>query len=470
MKYKIIITVIVLISLICHSTPIHSKNPNGYHIEVNAPFAKGSMAYLAKYWKGNPYTVDSVLVSQDGSFSFSKQEKLIPGQYLLYIKPHYQIELLIDKEQKNIQIKLDEDLSKSVISGNKDTELFWNYINQYAPYSSKIAELSQVIENSENETEREQSESQYILTLKEIEQLMDQHVRKYKDTWFSSFIKASQSINTPFPFPKDKEQYIENKQYLVNHYLDNIDLKDIRLWNTNFFTKQLDTYLFDIISQHPDSIAQAACDLVAKTKSDDKAFEQMLSHLYNEASTSHIMGMENVWAKLAEDYIFDQNISWIDSTLYSNLKAQYSLIELNRLGMKGQDLKLMTINGDSVHTNDIEANYTLLYFYSTSCSHCDKEIPILRNEFYPKYQDRGLKVVAINVDRDIEGWENFVQKHNIDTEGWYNLFDPNYSSQYWLKYDVSGTPSLYFLDKNKQILARKINLENLEKYLERILN
>ena len=78
-------------------------------------------------------------------------------------------------------------------------------------------------------------------------------------------------------------------------------------------------------------------------------------------------------------------------------------------------------------------------------------------------------MITVNTGTDIEAWKKFMTKHEMEGEGWYNLFDPSFSSQYWLKFDVSATPSLYFLDKDKRILAKKIDLTNLELYLSRIL-
>lgn len=468
MRYKIIT---IIFSFLCatYGTAINNTDSK-FNIQASAPFAKGSTVYLARYWKSNPYSIDSTTVSPEGKFSFSKAEPLEPGQYLLLIKPDQKIELLIDKQQSDIKIDLNENLINSTISGNDDTKLYWNYIKEYTPYASQIQKLYNILENEKSsDQERAEAKKQYAQLLDKIDQLLNKHIKAQKGTWFASFIKAAYEINPPHLFPEEQQQQIENGQYLRKHFFDNIDFEDKRLWNTEFFSRQMDYFLYNIVSQHPDSIAQATSELVAKSQNNNEAFEQMFSNLFNSAATSPMMGMENVWARLAEDYIFDKDISWIDSTLHSSLLAEYALIEQNRLGMIAQDLLLRTIDGDSIHTSEVEADFTLLYFYSTTCSHCDHEMEELRKNFFPKYTDRGLKVITVNTGTDIEAWKKFMTKHEMEGEGWYNLFDPSFSSQYWLKFDVSATPSLYFLDKDKRILAKKIDLTNLELYLSRIL-
>lgn len=469
MKFKILA---FLIFIFYASYSISSNNINSkFRIQASAPSEKGSTVYLARYWKSNPYVIDSTTVSSNGKFYFSKHEPLESGQYLILIKPDKKIELLIDQQQENIKIDFDRELLNSTIKGSDDTQLYWEYIKEYSKYVSEIERLYNIIQAKDSsKTDQEKAKKDYITLINKIEAIQNNYIKKNKGTWFATFIKANKEVKPPHLFPETTEQKIENGKYLRTHFFDNIDLEDKRLWNTEFFSNQLDYFFKNIVSQHPDSIAQATSEVVNKTRNNEGAFTEMLSDRYNAAVTSQIMGMENVWAKLAEDYIIDEKISWIDSTLYSNILAEYSLIEQNRMGMTAQDLLLKTIKGNPIHTSEIEGKYTLLYFYSTTCSHCDREIKELKESFFPKYKDKGLTVIAVNTGTDIEEWNKFMDKHEMESnESWYNLFDPDFSSQYWLKFDVSATPSLYFLDNEKQILAKKINLSSLDQYLNNIL-
>lgn len=472
MKSKIITFIVSLffLNISVFSTPLQSIN-SGYQITVSADSYKGKMAYLAYYWKDNPYIIDSIQVPPKGTFVFSGTEPLNTGQYLVFIKPDIQVELLIDKEQTDININLKKDIDKSTISGNKDTELLWSYISDYNKLDKDLKNFERKIQNTNlSEKERIKLAKQYKQAYNKVDELTNQQIQEHDGSWFASFVKASRRVSPLYLVPENNDQYRENKKFMRDHYFDNIDFTDGRLWNTNFFVSMLDNYLTELIPQHPDTIAKEECLLVEKTAHDGEAFEKMLSHLYNQASTSHAMGMENVWAKLAEEYIFDKNLNWIDSIQYNNMMASYYLIQHNRIGMQALDLKLESINGDTIHTNDIESDFTLLYFYSTDCGYCHKEIPLLRNDFYPKYKDKGFKVILVNLSRNVEAWKEFVEKNDLDIEGWYNVHDPKYQSEYWLKYDTSATPSLYLMDKNKTIMAKKLNIENLNLYLERILN
>ena len=180
------------------------------------------------------------------------------------------------------------------------------------------------------------------------------------------------------------------------------------------------------------------------------------------------MGDENIWVRLAEDYIFDKDVVWIDSTQNSELRRQYELIKNNRIGMKAHNLTLQTFEGDTINTNDIDAEYLLLYFYSPSCGHCQTATPELHDKLYAKYKDKGLKVVTINLNNDKQEWERFVKSKNIGD--WINCADPEYKSKYWMYYDTSGIPAIFVLNKNKTIIAKKVDEQNLEKLFDYYIN
>lgn len=467
MKFK---NIVILFIIFLFSSTTYANSPKGYKIEVNAPFEEGSVAYLAGYWEDKTYIIDSISVPKGGSFTFENPKSTLQtGQYLLYVKPNTQIDFLLEDRQQNVKMKLDiQNLMNSSVEGSNDTKLFWQYLKELNSFNSSVSKKLDELNATQPETDdRKEAIKAYTEALKKTQELTEQYLEKYKNTWFADFIKASSPVLEPYLVPENREQVIANHRYSTAHYLDNIDFQDMRLWNTNILIPNVKYYLKEIVSQHPDSLAEATSKIVSLTRNNPIAFEKTLSYFVNDATTSLVMGMENVWAKLAEDYIFDKEISWIDEATYNQLKADYSLIELNRLGMKAQDLALRTIDGDSINTNEIEANYTLLYFYSPSCSFCREEIPLLRDSFYETYKSKGLEIIAINLEHNLDSWKNFIEENKM--QDWHNVFDPNYTSEYWLKYNVSGTPSLFLLSKDKTILAKKLNVENLTKYLERLI-
>jgi len=437
----------------------------GFHLEVTIPTQKNQVLYLGQYWKDKSYAIDSVLLSGEGKGSFNNTERLPEGQYFLHIKPSFQADFLVGSNEQDIMMYLNEHaFSENKVTGSIDTELLWEYLAKIENFNKEITSLEI------SYTDTTSSEGKRTQLLQEIKQWEDKRnefeavfKKENKNTWAGKLITGLNPVELPYPQPKDQQEFLKNKKYGKEHYFDNIDLTDPRFWRTNYLNSRIDIYMKEWIDPTPDSLAVAASRLVAKTKSNDFCFKEMLSKLFNESSSSHRMGDENIWARLYEDYIKDNNISWINESQYTQLNSKYDLIRNNRIGMTAKDMMLQTIDSTQINTNKLLSEYLLLYFYDTGCGHCEIETPKLHSE-YNSLKARGLEIVAIYIGSDKEEWKKFVDRHKLTD--WINAADLDYKSQHWLNYDLSGVPMIYLLDKNKEIIAKAISKEQITTILD----
>lgn len=444
-KFFLLLTVFLIISGLSAQT-----NKSKFKLEIDAPYNKGQTAYLLNYWKENTYITDSCLISDLGKGLLQSEQSLPTGQYVLYIKPDIQLELLLNDKSENVKISVSKDITNSKVKGSKDTEILWDYIKQI---------------NSFNKIKEETPGTE--LTDQKINDYTQKFILKHKGSWASDFIKGTMPISLPYQTPQNNEEALTNSQYMKKHYFDHISLTDPRLLRTDYFWSYLDNYLENWVSKNDiDSLAYTTDDLVAKSMGNQTCFEQILMHYLNKAINSKLMGMENVWAKLAENYIFDKNYAQVDSTEISALRSQYELIKYNRIGMTARGLKLETLEGDTIQLHDVTAKYIILYFYDPTCSHCRSETKEIKTNLYPKYKDKGLKIVTVNIHNDSKMWKSYVEQNNISD--WINCADPNHKSKYWMYYNTSAVPSVYVLDEDKKIIAKGIDEKGLEqvfKYL-----
>lgn len=462
-KFLTLLLLLLCINIGAQST---STKKDGYRIEIDAPQKKDKVTYLVRYWNGDSYAQDSVQLSNEGKGVLSSDQKLSEGQYLVYIKPDIQLDLLIGDTQDNIKLHIEEGNFKAcTVTGSRDTELLWQYLAKLDDSRKEKEALEKKLENETLSAQQRTSLEKKIQTIdSNIQAYIKSMTDKNKGSWFASFLKGIEPITPLYTTPQNEDEYRANRQFIKDHFFDNIDLKDPRIWNTNYFTTYLYNYMEQWVEPIPDSIAIASSRLVGKTQGNEYTFKEMLSRLANQSITSPIMGRENVWVKLAEDYIFDKNITWIDSTQMLEMRSGYEKIRHNRIGMQGKGLELIDINGKMINTDTIDAEYLILYFYDPTCSHCKQETPIIHDQIFTKYKDQGMKVVAISINNDKEEWASFIEKNNLSD--WINVSDPDFTSQYWMYYDTSGVPSIFVLDKNKTIIAKKIDEKNLAKFFE----
>lgn len=459
MKYKFFC---LLVFLLLTVTRVYAQSTNSekFRLEIEAPQYKNSTVYVLSYWNGDTYAQDSCVLSPKGVGLIEMDRTLPAGQYMLYVKPEAQIEILLNGEQNDLKIKLAPSIENSKITGSKDTEILWQYIREANLLSEEQTKLMNKITDKTSESEKAALNAQMEEKQDAFASKINQLITDNKGTWASVFLKGMLPTELPNSEPKTYEDVKENAAFMREHYFDNIDLTDSRFLYTNYFVTYLDNYMTSWVEQTADSLASASSYIVGKAQGNKVMFEYLLSRFLNKSMTSNLMGMENTWARLAEDYIFDNPSVKMDSTEYINLRQKYEIIKNNRIGMQAHDLSLETLQGDSLNLYDIDTDYLILYFYNPTCAHCHREAKVINEEIYPKYKDRGLKIVTVNLFPEKSEWIRFIDELKI--QDWYNCADPSYRSQYWMYYDTTAVPSLYLLDKNKKIIAKKIDDEGLK--------
>ncbi|WP_054720060.1 TlpA family protein disulfide reductase [Marinifilum fragile] len=148
----------------------------------------------------------------------------------------------------------------------------------------------------------------------------------------------------------------------------------------------------------------------------------------------------------------------------ANIRERVIKTQFNLIGMKSQDLLMQTPEGEFVRLHEVEAPLTVLYFWEPDCGHCKKVTPKLKTEILDKYQDKGLKVFAVCTQDQKELWENAI--HDYDIYDFINCYDPEFQTNFRIFYDVYSTPTMYLLDKDKKIIAKRLDIDNLKLFLD----
>ena len=154
---------------------------------------------------------------------------------------------------------------------------------------------------------------------------------------------------------------------------------------------------------------------------------------------------------------------------YPNLSdsALRSQMIISELAMMLEEQVLPNFEG-YVSIHEQATKYTILYFWEPDCSHCKTETPKFSKDYDDKkLQDIGVTVIPIYLHRNINEWEkytnhlntwlDFVTEHNMLK--WTNVWEPFGYSHYRDKYDISSSPVLYLLDKDKKIIAKRISYD-----------
>ena len=93
----------------------------------------------------------------------------------------------------------------------------------------------------------------------------------------------------------------------------------------------------------------------------------------------------------------------------------------------------------------------------------------MMKEFYEKFKDKGVKIVAICtkfMDEIPDCWK-YIDDNGI--QDWLHTIDQYHQSKFMKIYDINTTPQIYILDRNKEIISKKIGAEQLEEVMDRII-
>jgi hypothetical protein len=83
--------------------------------------------------------------------------------------------------------------------------------------------------------------------------------------------------------------------------------------------------------------------------------------------------------------------------------------------------------------------------------------------YYDKVKSQGIEVFAVCTQSDKQKWTKYIEENKLT---WINGWDPQRNSHFDVFYNVQATPTIYVLDKNKVIIAKKLSVENIGPFIE----
>ena len=175
------------------------------------------------------------------------------------------------------------------------------------------------------------------------------------------------------------------------------------------------------------------------------------------------MGMDNVFVHIAEEYYISGKADWISDETMGKLKEEVAKHRFNLVGNIAQDLKMETINEEYERLHEIKSKFTLVYFFEPNCGHCKKVTPEV-HKLYQEYDREDFEVFAVYTQGDKTEWLEYI--HDKGYEDWINVWDPYNLTNFRFFYNIYSTPTLYLLDKDKKIIAKRIGAETLRSILE----
>jgi peroxiredoxin len=440
-----------------------------FNLNIKVSGIKDSIIYLANYYGDKQYLKDSTNADASGKFSFKSQEPMPGGIYLIVLPGKRYFEVVVDKEQKFSMETEDAQLvEKMKVSGSEQNKMFYEYLRFIQQKQKEVEPLRQAFESTKENPDSSVFYREKINIIdKEVKEYKENFIKKNPGWLMSKLFKASTDPVIPDPpiLESGEVDSLFSFKYYKAHYLDNLDFSDDRLLRTPVFHNRLQYYLKNLTLQIPDSINKEADFIITKAKANKDVFRYVVNYITYTYETSNIMGMDAVFVHMAKNYYTPDQAFWVDSIQLYKIKDKAATLEPLLLGKKAQNLVMKDEKGKYQSLHDINAKYTILYFWDPDCSHCKKVTPKLA-DYYAKVKQQGVEVFAVCTEVETDKWKKFIEEYKLS---WINVHDPDFRVNFRKMYDIQTTPVVYVLDEEKKIIAKKIGVEQLEEIMDNFI-
>jgi thiol-disulfide isomerase/thioredoxin len=454
---------------------ISAFTQTGYEIKVTFKPYKKQYIFLGHYFGKTYPIIDSAMLNDKSEAVFKGTKKLEGGIYLIgYPNKTGFFEILVDKQQKFSVIADTATISKGIKCINSpENVLFSSYQQQMASRGKEIAAAQQQLKTAANSKDSAHWTDELTKLDKEVTDYREEIIKKNPGGLLSSLLITMREplLTGNMKNPKNKADSLTSYNFYKKHYWDGVNFYDGRLAYTTLFEEKLDKYFAQLVVPHQDSIIKEIDWMLGTASINEEMTRFLLIKFVNRYLNQKYMWEDAIFVHLFEKYFAQKNYSWLtDKGKKTITDRAYSLMA-NIMGNPASDIELPDTSGKATSLYDLKADYTIVAFWDPTCGHCKEVLPKLDSFYQAKWKAAGLKIftVAKETDGTKKDWRNFIKEQHLQewTNVYYSKADdkartdagiPGYSQLY----DVLTFPTLYLLDKDKRIVAKKLTYQQID--------
>ncbi len=451
----------------------------GYQVNLNAPDFKSGIGYLTYYMGNNFNVADSAAFSNKGIAVFKGASKLPPGIYAIFFPgKRLRIEFLIDKQQiVSITADTSDLVNKTMVTGSKENVLYDQYQKFVAIKGKQIQQERNAFLASRSKEDSLLHEKNYNNYNKQMNDYREGIIKNQPTSMMAALLNAMREPVYPSKIPKTREDSINNYNEYRNHYWDGISFMDDRIIRTPFFLKKLERYYREVITPASDSIIKDVDYKLLLARSAPEMYKFLLNWLTDEFINPKYMGQDAVFVHLFEKYHSKGLTKWLNKKQMEAISRRAYMLMANLIGEKAADLEMLDTADKPFPLYKLDAAYTIICFWDPKCGHCKEEVPRLDSIYRASWKNHNVKIYAVLTPDRKENvkpeWLDFIKTHNLSE--WANVYKTKESEAADLAvqkpsfrqlYDITLTPTLYLLDKDKRIIGKKLTLLQLNDLLE----
>jgi len=425
------------------------------------------------YYYGNlTYAVDSVNVTKGGNIQFKGQRNLTNGLYFLMIPKVGFIDFIVYKEYQ-FQIKTEvSNLNKKLsVKGSKENEAYFAYQNFWETKKAEIeqqTEMLKLLSKATNDPIVIRESQQQIYDLRQSIPVKAYELMEANTTsFFCMLMEANELPIVPstIPVQLNKETNPIYVQYVKDHFWDNFDFNESGLLQTTIFHTKA-TFFFERLTE-PSVVGyiQSVDILAEKSKVNPDMMRNTLRWFVTIFENTKNKIAENIFVHVFDTYYSSPEENGIDVATFSRIEQKANYFRPTLMGNVAPNITLLDENDQPKSLHDFSAKYTMLYFFSPLCDKCRIATPKVV-ELFKQYEAKGLKGFAVCTDDKKEYWKAYIKENKLP---WTCVMDTDDDLTVETKYAPNSLPNVFILDKDKKILANRVEFEELEATLQALI-
>ena len=405
-----------------------------FNVKVEIPtYLSDSEIYLYGF-NGSKEILYSKAKVSNGVASFKVDKQYIGMMRAFFKKANSSVNMVSENKDVNFRIELDsKNKISSVIFQDQTNQLFSNEVESQKKQELILPALIQIKDYYKP------SDQFYSSLEKEISTLSNKDVSAYTNHPFLDFYNKNQMYSV-------QEKAVELKpEDFINFYS-----KSGEYLETSTILKPS---LINFLNVSKSNVEGNVDKLLEAVNLETPRGQTIMSELIEIFNT---YGMD----KLKDKYLAQANNlkCTINDRLASTIKANKN----TEIGAKMPNNTFV----NAIHTKakslyDIKASKKIVVFWSSTCSHCEAELPKLL-EKYDKLKAQNIEIVGFSLDSSLD---EFKSKANIypwvnDSEGkgWYSTYGDTYN--------IVATPTYFVLDADNKIISKPNHVGDVLDYLK----
>lgn len=447
---------------------------DGYQIKITLKPFKNQYIYLGHYFGKQLPIIDSVKLNDKSEGVFRGSKKLGGGIYLVGFPDR----------SRNFEVLIGKNQHFSIIADTATVQKKIDFINspeniQFTAYQDFMLRNGRAIDSLRRAQSAFPKDS--VQLGGKIEALAEgiknyrlNVISKEPDGLLATLLKGMKEPEVPKEMDRSKDS-LAPYRYYKQHYWDGVNFWDDRLARTPFFEGRVEKYFEQLVYPSADSVIKEIDWMLGYAANSADMQRFLLLKFVNRYLAQKYMWEDAVFVHLFEKYFSQKSYPWLtDKGTKLITDRAYSLMA-NIFGSPASDVVLPDSTGKTATLYGVKSPYTLLVIWDPTCGHCKEVLPRLDTMYRAKWKALGLAPFALakETDGNKKDWTSFVQKYNL--KDWVHVYYskeaekarvnsgiPSYSQLF----DVQTFPTLYLLDSEKRIIAKKITEKQVDEILD----